>query len=104
MFEFVMHHLDQGLPGFKAFYDFLANSALGHPGDKITHHGQGHVGFKKRNPELAQRLANIVLGQPSAASQALERTCEAFCELVKPRQTLVPIVSRPLYWAALRPA
>ena len=52
--------------------NLLADHARLDPVDEGLDHGQRHVGLEQRHAHLAQRIADVFLGQPAAATQALD--------------------------------
>ena len=53
------------------------------PVDEVAHHRQRHIGFEQRDADLAQRGADIVLGQRAAAAQPVEDVVQAIAEAVE---------------------
>ena len=60
-----MHHAHQGLPGSEASHHLLAYGLFAHLGHKLLNHRQGHVGIEQGQPNLAQHLLGVGLGNPS---------------------------------------
>ena len=69
--QFVVHDLDQRLARGQAGQHFLADRADLDALDQGLHHRQRDVRFEQRDAHLAQRLADVFLGQAAAAAQAL---------------------------------
>ena len=70
--QFALHHAHQGLAWRKAADHLLAHGLFPDGGDEILHHRQGDVGLEQGHAHLAQRIANIGLGQARLAAQGLD--------------------------------
>ena len=67
-----MDDADQRLPGRQRADDLLADRLLRDRRDEILDDGQRHVGFEQREPHLAQRVLDVVVGEPRFAAQPLD--------------------------------
>ena len=70
--QFVAHHLDQGLARGQRLQHFLADRTHLDALDQGLHHRQRNVGLEQRDAHFAGRLADVLLGQAAAATQALD--------------------------------
>ena len=71
--EFVAHNLDDLLARGKRGQYVLADSLDPNLVNELLDHLEIDVGLEQRQPDLAQRLVNVLLGQPGLAAKALER-------------------------------
>ena len=71
-----MHDLDHLLAGGEAVKHLGAHRPLLDAGDEVLHDREVDVRLEQRQPDLAHRLVDVVLGQPAAALEAVERGAE----------------------------
>ena len=67
--QLVADHPDQRLTRGEAREDVLAHRALAYPLDELAHHRQRDICLQHRGADLAQRLADVVVG-PGARGRA----------------------------------
>jgi hypothetical protein len=72
-----LHDAHQRLAGREALQDLLADGLLAHLRDEVAHHRQRDVGLEQREPDLAQHLLGVRLGQAGLAAQRLDDAREA---------------------------
>ncbi|MCW0448062.1 hypothetical protein NB706_000896 [Xanthomonas sacchari] len=78
--QLVAHDLDQRLARGQALEHFLADRAHLDAFDQRLHHRQGDVGLEQRDAHFAGGFADVLLGQATAAAQALHGAGEALGE------------------------
>ncbi len=71
--EFLVHHLDEGLPRRQAFGDLHADRARLDGLGEALDHGQRDVGIEQREANLPDGVGDIVLAQAAAAGERLQR-------------------------------
>ncbi len=74
--EFVMDHLDDLLAGLNALHDFEADGFGFDAFDEVARDLEIHVGLEQRQPHLAQRLADVGLGDLAEAAQVAKGVLE----------------------------
>ncbi len=70
--QFVMHDLDQHLPGREAPGQLGADRAFLYLFDELAYHRQRHIGFQQRHANFPQGILDIVIGQATLAAHAVE--------------------------------
>ncbi len=70
--QFAMHDAHQRLTRSQAADHVLAERFLAHGRDEVLDHRHGAVGLEQRDPDLAQRVLNIGLGEAGLAAQRLD--------------------------------
>ncbi len=70
--ELAMDDADQGLPRRQRSDDLLADRLLLDDRDEIADHRQRDVGFEQREPNFAQRVLDVVVGEAGLAAQFLD--------------------------------
>ena len=89
--QLLMHDLDEGLPGGEAFgYFYTDCSCFDGIGEGLDD-AERDIGVEQREPYLADRGGNIVVGQSAAAGQRLERRGETGCEAVEHAANVIKI-------------
>src|SRR5690606_19576636 len=78
--QLVAHDLDQGLARGQRLQHFLADRAHLDALYQGLHHRQRDVGLEQRDAHLAGGLADVLLGQPPPAAQALDGAGETLGE------------------------
>ena len=86
--QFVAHDLDDLLAGRKRGQHFLAHGLGLDAVDQLLDHFEVDVGFEQREPDFAQRLANVFLAQPGLAAKALKRALQFFLKILEHKDDL----------------
>ena len=81
--ELAMHDADQRLARRQRADDFLAERLLRHRRDEVLDHRQRDVGFEQREAHFAQRVLDVVFGEPRLAAQRLDDARQAFGQIVE---------------------
>ena len=75
--QLVTHDADELLARREALHDLLPERAQAHPLDELLHHGKRDVRLEERHADLAQGVADVVLGEAPLAPQVLQRAGQA---------------------------
>ena len=94
--QFVPDHPHQRLARGQARDHVLAHGARPHPFGELAHHRQRDVRFEQRRPDLAQRLLDVVLGEPAAATQPIQGRTEPAGQILEHRMSSRAIAARGL--------
>ena len=70
--ELAMDDADQRLPGRQRADDFLADRLVLDRRDEVLDDRQRDVGFEQREAHLAQRVLDVVVGEPCLAAQPFD--------------------------------
>ncbi len=66
-----MHDADQRLSRRQRANHLLAQRPLAHARDEVLDDGQGDVGLEQREPDFAQRVLDVLVGEPRLPAQLL---------------------------------
>ena len=78
-----MHDLHERLTGRQRGGDLHADGPLTHAIDELLHHFEGDVRLEQGASDFAQRLADVLLGQPRLAADDAKGGCESITEVVE---------------------
>jgi hypothetical protein len=81
--QLVMDDLDERLARRQALVNLEAHDFAADGLDEGLHHGQCDVRFQQRHAHLAQCVADVLVGQPSAAAQVLDDALQALGQFVE---------------------
>ena len=81
--ELALDHANQRLPRRQRADDFLADRAFANLGDEIADDRQRDVGLEQREAHFAERVLDVVFGQPRLTAQALDDAGQAISERVE---------------------
>ena len=83
--QFVAHDLDDLLARRKRGQHFLAHGLGLDAVNQLFDHFEVDVGFKQRQPDFAQRFADVFLGEPGLAAKGLKRALQFFLKILEHR-------------------
>ena len=78
--ELVVHDADEGLARRQALQHLLPDRAGADPVEELAGDGQRDVRFEQGAPDLAQRVADVLLAQASAAAELSEGAGEPLAD------------------------
>ena len=81
--QFAVHDTDQRLAGRQRSGDLRADGLFPDPVDEVPDHRQRDVGFEQREPHFAQRVLDVVIGEPGLPAQLLDDAGKSLCEIVE---------------------
>ena len=81
--EFVVDNLDDLLAGLDALDDLVADGLLLHALDEVARDFEVHVGIEQREAHVAQRVADVGLGNLAEAAQVAEDVLELAGQRIK---------------------
>ena len=72
--QFIAHDLDDLLGRRERRHHLAAHRLLANVLDHLLHHGEVHVRFQQRHPDLAQCVVDVLFGNRAFATQVLKGT------------------------------
>jgi hypothetical protein len=81
--ELAVHEADERLPRREARDDILAQRLVLDRCDEILDHRQRDVGFEQRDAHFAQRVLDVLFGEPRLAADLLDDLREACGQVIE---------------------
>ena len=85
--EFAVHDADQRLARRQRAGDLGADRLFPDDVDEVPDHRQRDVGFEQREPHFAQRVLDVVVGEPRLSAQLLDDAGKSLGEIVEHRKS-----------------